>query len=273
MTDTPIAEYAELRDLCVSIAREAGDMARAGRVAARHGATLRRHTKSTPTDMVTEFDGAAERLIVEAIRTARPDDAIVGEEGADQTGTSGYEWHVDPIDGTTNFVYDLPTWTCSVGVRRGGVSVAGAVYVPMLGEMYAAAAGHGATLDGEPITASPLTDASLALVAVGFAYSPDVRIAQARMLREVIGSVRDVRRLGAASYDLCLVAAGRVDAYYEVGLNSWDVAAGEVICREAGAVTSDWSGGPLRPAQLLAAAPGVHADLVRLLTSAAEAMP
>lgn len=256
-------DTAALRDLCVELATAGGSAALAGRRAA--GDALGRDTKSSPTDLVTEFDCAAEDLIVTKLRAARPDDAIVGEEGADHPGTTGFAWHIDPIDGTTNYVYDLPTWSCSVGVTHHGVGVAGAVYAPALGEMYAAAAGHGATLDGRPIHASGIADAALALVATGFSYQAETRIAQARRLVGLVGRVRDVRRYGSAALDLCLVASGRVDVYYETGLNSWDITAGEVICREAGAITSDWSGGRATPAQLLACAPGIHPEFVALL--------
>jgi len=265
--------YAELRDLAERYAHAAGRLALAGRRAAADAAdTLGRlggGTKSTQTDLVTEFDRAAEALIVESITRDRPDDTIVGEEGADHVGTSGVEWHVDPIDGTTNFVYDLPTWGCSIGVTWDGVGVAGAVYVPQLDELFAAASGHGATLNGRPIRASAAADPALALVATGFGYRPETRVEQARQMVALAGHVRDFRRMGAASVDLCFVACGRVDAYYERGLNSWDMVAGELICREAGALTSDLSGGPVRASEVLAAAPGVHAAMLDLLRAAA----
>ena len=264
--------YAALGTLAERVARAAGELARKGR--ARSTGVLGGATKSSPTDLVTEFDPAAERLIVAALREARPDDAIIGEEGADQAGTSGFAWHVDPIDGTTNFAYGLPDWSCSVGVTHdvgaGPVAVAGAVYVPVLDEMYTAVAGHGAACNGTPIRCSALADVSLALVATGFGYRPATRTAQAHLLGHLIGRVRDVRRSGSAAIDLCRVAAGRVDVYYESALNSWDITAGELICREAGARTSDWSGGPPGPAHLLAAAPGVHAEFAELLARAAE---
>jgi len=256
-----------LRDLCARYARAAGELALAGRRQAGHG--LGRSTKSSPTDLVTEFDQAAERLIVDAIRADRPDDAIVGEEGTDQPGISGYAWHIDPIDGTTNFVYDLPAWSCSVGVTYDGATVAGAVYVPPLDELFTAAAGAGADLNGTAIRVNPISDTSVALVATGFAYQPTTRTAQAELVAELIGHVRDIRRLGSAAIDLCHVACGRVDAYYELGLNSWDITAGELIAREAGASTSDWSGAAPTPQRLLAAAPGIHAALLRLLEHAA----
>lgn len=269
---SPDPTYAMLRDLAARAARAAGVLARDGRAGA--AGRLGGVTKSSPTDLVTEFDGAAERLIVDVLREARPDDAIVGEEGASREGTSGFAWHVDPIDGTTNFAYGLTEWSCSIGVTHdtgsGPVTVAGAVYVPDLDEMYTAAAGHGAFRDDRPIAAGTLTDVSLALVATGFGYDPRARVAQARLLGELIGEVRDVRRSGSAAVDLCRVACGRVDVYYESGLNSWDITAGELICREAGAVTSDGAGGPAHPGFVLAAAPGVHDEFAALLARAAE---
>ncbi len=145
---------------------------------------------------------------------------------------------------------------------------AGAVFVPPLNEMFTAALGAGATRDGEPIRASSETDLALALLGTGFAYRAEIRRQQAEFLTRLIAEVRDVRRLGSAAVDLCMVACGRLDAYYERHLNSWDAAAGELIAREAGAITSDFEGAPARPEQMLAAAPGVHHALLELIRSA-----
>lgn len=253
MTDHPVAA---LRALAEQLARRAGELAWNGR---HEGGDLDRSTKSSGTDLVTRFDRAAETLIVEALRHSRPDDAIVGEEGTSESGTSGYEWYIDPIDGTTNFVYDQPAWSTSVAVAHDGVMVAGAVFMPSTDEMFSAGLGAGATLDGSPITVSAETDLSLALVGTGFGYQPDTRRAQAEQVLALIDRVRDVRRLGSAALDLCFVAAGRLDVYYERHLNSWDAAAGELIAREAGAVTSDFDGATARPDEMIASAPGVHA--------------
>jgi len=263
-TDDPIT----LRDLAASLARDAGRVAFAGRRAA-HDDALGETTKSTGTDIVTKFDRAAESEIVDHLRAARPDDAIVGEEGTADSGTSGYAWFIDPIDGTTSFVYDLPTWSCSVAVAREGVMLAGAVYVPPLDELFDAALGHGARLNGHPIAASLETDLALALVGTGFSYHAEARRAQAERLARMIASVRDIRRMGSAAIDLCFVAAGRLDVYFEQYLNSWDSAAGELIAREAGAITSNFSGGPAAQGETLASAPGIHRAFVDLLVTTA----
>lgn len=261
----------ELRTMCERLAREAGLLALAGRRATAANAMLGAVTKSSPTDLVTRFDQAAERLIVDTLRLERPDDAIIGEEGAADDGTSGYEWFIDPIDGTTNFVFDQPVWACSVGVKHRGQTVAGAVYLPPLDEMFTAALRGGATLNEAPITPTGQHDLALSLVGTGFAYRADLRLAQAHTMVEILPAVRDIRRLGSAAADLCYVACGRLDVYFERGVNSWDVAAGELIAREAGACTSDFSGGAYRPEESLAAAPGVHLAFVDLLSRATSA--
>lgn len=258
-------EPAELRALCERLARGAGEIALAGRAGMIGNTPLPGSTKSSATDIATEYDRAAEAYIVGVLRTERPDDAIIGEEGTDDAGTSGFAWIVDPIDGTTNYVYDQPAWSNSVAVAFDGDVVAGAVSVPSLGEMFTAAAGHGATMNGRPLRPSTETDLSLALVGTGFGYQPEMRRAQALVVARLIGEVRDIRRLGSAAFDLCLVASGRLDVYFERNLNWWDAAAGELIARESGALTSDFEGGPARPDEMLAAAPGVHAAFLRLL--------
>lgn len=256
-----------LRLLAEDLARRAGTGALEGRRRVGVGRLVAHDTKSSPTDPVTEYDRAAERLIVDAIRSQRPDDAIVGEEGADHAGTSGLEWHIDPIDGTANFVYDLPSWCTSVAVVDVAGPLAGAVYVPVTDELFSASRAGGATLDGVALAASSVHDLSQALVATGFSYSADRRSRQAARLARLVPEVRDVRRLGSAAIDLCYVAVGRFDAYFEEYLNSWDLAAGVLIATEAGAVTSDLHGGPAGPTMTVAAAAGVHAALVELLTS------
>ena len=215
---------AALFELATRVARQAGALALAG----RRGSVLERSTKSSTTDLVTQHDRAAEALIVEQLRTERPTDAILGEEGATVDGTSGYAWFLDPIDGTTNFVYDLPSWSTSVAVAYHGATVAGAVYVPVADEMFAARLGGGATLDGTPIRCSGETELSLALVATGFSMFQRGAPMQAAAIARLIGEIRDIRRSGSAAIDLCWAAAGRVDAYFEEHLNSWDAAAGEL---------------------------------------------
>jgi myo-inositol-1(or 4)-monophosphatase len=265
MSEPNPAARAELRSLCERLATEAGGIARDGRAAISTSGGFDGSTKSSSTDLVTEYDRAAEAHIVREIRRLRPDDAIVGEEGTDDQGTSGFAWFIDPIDGTTNFVYDQPSWSCSVAVAHDGQMVAGAVSVPPLGELFSAAAGAGSTRNGRPIRVSGATDLSLALVGTGFSYDPDTRRDQATVVAGLIDRVRDIRRLGSAAVDLCMVACGRLDVYYERHLNAWDAAAGELIAREAGAATSDFRGGPARPAELLASTPALHAAAIELL--------
>lgn len=258
--------------LATELARRAGQLAAGGRrsmtaAPADHAdPRTTSTTKSSATDLVTEFDRAAEQLVVEHLGRMRPDDAVVGEEGAAVEGSSGYSWLIDPIDGTTNFVYDLASWCTSIAVTHRNETVAGAVYVPVTDELFAARVGAGATLNGRPLRCSDPGDLGLALVATGFAYDPGTRTAQATRVARMIAEIRDVRRLGSAAIDLCHVAAGRVDAYFEEHLNAWDAAAGVLIATEAGAVASDFSGGPAQPEELVVAAPAVHRGLVELLT-------
>lgn len=258
----------ELLALAERLAVEAGALVRAGRARGLDDVG----TKSTGTDMVTEHDRASEALIVGGLRAARPGDAVVGEEGTDARGTTGVSWLVDPIDGTTNFLYALPGYAVSIAAADEHGTLVGVVHLPVLGEVFTAVRGHGARLGGRPIRVAEATDLSTALVATGFGYEAERRVRQAEALSRVIGQVRDIRRLGAASADLCYVACGRVDAYFEVGLGPWDMAAGELVAREAGAITSDFRGGPPRAHHgVVAAAPGIHAALLELLAAAGAA--
>jgi myo-inositol-1(or 4)-monophosphatase len=261
----------ELADLAGRLAVAAGDLAAAGRRADAEGGDLRgtigATTKSTLTDVVTRHDRAAERVIVEGLLAARPDDAIIGEEGTDHPGSSGIEWYLDPIDGTSNFLYGLPMWSTSVAAADAEGAVAGAVYLPVTGELFVATRGGGATRNGAPIAASGETDLSLALVATGFSYHAERRREQAAMVATLLPVVRDLRRMGSAAIDLVYCAAGFVDAYFEEYLNLWDMAAGELIAREAGCRTGDFGGGPAGPDELLVATPAIFDELRGLLAS------
>jgi myo-inositol-1(or 4)-monophosphatase len=263
-TTDAAASPSELRALAERLARAAGTQALAGRRLLGTGQPAT-DTKSTATDPVTEFDRAAETLIVGELRRTRPDDAIVGEEGADHQGTSGLEWHLDPIDGTVNFVYDLPTWCTSVGVVDDAGGVAGAVYAPVLDEMFSAARGEGATLNGAPIVVSGIASLDLALVGTGFSYLPERRRTQSMRVASMLPEIRDVRRFGSAAIDLCFVACGRLDAYFEQYLNSWDTAAGVLIAEEAGATTSDFGAGRPGYDGVVVAAPPIHTALLALI--------
>jgi myo-inositol-1(or 4)-monophosphatase len=225
-------------------------------------------TKSSPTDMVTEMDRASEALIVSGIRAARPDDGIVGEEGADHEGTSGVRWLVDPIDGTTNYLYAFPGFAVSIAAEFRGEAVVGVVHDPLHRDVFQAAKGRGATRNGETIHASTKNDLQTALVGTGFSYEPSRRLRQAKVLVEVLPQVRDIRRMGAAAVDLCSVACGRLDAFYERGLGPWDLAAGVLIAHEAGATVGDLAGGPASGEFTLAASTALFEQLRALLDTA-----
>lgn len=220
----------ELRDLAIDIAREAAAL-----VAAHADDHLVADTKSTPTDAVTEVDRAAERLIVERITAARPDDAILGEEGTSRPGSTGVRWVIDPLDGTVNFIYGIRVYSVSIGVEVDGERTAAAVVDAATGRIYDAARGSGARADGEAITCSDVTDLGMALTSTGFGYSAERRAKQAEIVAMLLPKIRDLRRIGSAALDLCAVAAGHVDAYFEYGINPWDRAAGLLIAEEAGA--------------------------------------
>jgi myo-inositol-1(or 4)-monophosphatase len=250
-------------------------------------------TKSSPTDVVTEADQAAEALIRDLIAEARPGDRILGEEGG-ETGSPGgpggkggpgglsrVRWIVDPLDGTVNYLYGLPDWAVSVAAEVDGTVVAGAVFVPRRDELYSARAGGGAWLSsgaldwrgedtGSPVRLACNRDVPLAqaLVATGFGYESGRRQVQADVLRAVLPQVRDIRRGGSAAADLCSVASGTVDAYYERGVNLWDIAAGGLVATEAGAQLTGLHGKPPSPSMTIAAAPPLLGELHDLLASA-----
>jgi len=261
VTAAPASEIDELLALAVDIALEAGTFIRA----ARPAGPVRSETKSTATDAVTEFDHASEALIVERLRIERPDDGIVAEEGTADLGTTGVQWVIDPIDGTTNFLYDLPLYSVSIAAQDDEGGLVGAVYAPMTDEVFAARRGGGATVNGRPISCSDQRILAETLVATGFGYAAERRARQGARVGALLPHVRDIRRLGSAAVDLCYVAAGRFDAYYEQYLNPWDLAAGELIAREAGCRTGGMLDGPARPAGLLVTTPALFDPMRSLL--------
>jgi myo-inositol-1(or 4)-monophosphatase len=263
-----------LCELAVTTAREAGAMLARER-AARGPDVV--ETKSSPTDIVTQMDQAAERLIVDRIRDVRPDDAFLGEEGGAHEGSTGIRWVIDPIDGTVNYLYDLPDWAVSIAAQIDGETVAGAVDIPRRGETYTAVRGQGARLrtatgPGQPPapeTREPRVNTGVplnkALVGTGFGYAAERRAHQARVLTGVLPRVRDIRRSGSCCVDLCSLAAGRLDAYYERGVQAWDIAAGALIVEEAGGRVGGLRGAPPGPELTVAAAPGLFEELHDLL--------
>lgn len=257
------ADPATLLALAEATAREAGEMVYRRREAVERMDVAA--TKSTPTDVVTESDTAAETLIRERLLAARPDDGILGEEDGQTAGNSGVDWVVDPIDGTVNYLYGMPQYAVSIAARAGGEVVAGVVHNPASGETWTATRGGGAYLDGRPIRVTACQRLELAMVGTGFGYDSDRRARQAAVLLELVPAVRDIRRAGAAALDLCWVATGRLDAYYERGLKAWDIAAGALVAEEAGAVVTGLAEAEPSEAFTLACTPGVVDELRALL--------
>ena len=226
-------------------------------------------TKSSPTDLVSEADRAAEAFIVSRLRTARPDDAIESEEGSSREGTSGISWLADPLDGTTNFFFGVPAYSVSLAARCDGHTLVGVVVDPSRQETWSAVRGRGAWRNGCALrVANGRSEVATALVATGFSYSQERRADQAATLQRLLPAVRDIRRIGSAALDLCWVAGGRFDAFYEAGLKDWDWAAGGLICEEAGGELVMLPG-----RLLLATTPALRAPLTALLTGAPVPAP
>jgi myo-inositol-1(or 4)-monophosphatase len=249
----------ELLAVAVRIAREAAGTAWRMRAEAITDV----QTKSTDTDVVTAADRAVERQVVEALRAERPDDRVLGEEYGDSTGrsTSRVRWILDPIDGTVNYLYGLPLYAVSLAAEVDGVVVAGVVRNPATGDEWTATLDGGAWRDGRRLTGSTRDTLDQALVGTGFGYDAARRAHQGVVLAGLITRIRDIRRLGAAAIDLCLAAEGRLDAYFEKGLNAWDHAAGGLVATEAGLVVSGLDGAPPGPDMLVAAPPALFGPL------------
>jgi myo-inositol-1(or 4)-monophosphatase len=250
-------------ELAMRIAREAGYL-----LLDRFGGPVGGvRSKTSETDMVSDSDRDAEALIVERILAERPGDGILGEERGERPGVSGYRWIVDPLDGTTNYLYGVPQWCVSIAVVDSEGVVAGVVHDACREETFAATRGGGAAMNGEPIAVASCAELSKALVATGFGYDATERAAQGALVARVLPRVRDIRRLGAAALDLAWVACGRFDAYYEgyeAPMNAWDVAAGLLLTREARGSTAILSNGIA-----LATAPGIFEELAGLLLDGA----
>ncbi|WEK62272.1 MAG: inositol monophosphatase family protein [Candidatus Microbacterium colombiense] len=255
----------ELRELAAEIAREAGALARRRRDEGVHLAA----TKSTLADIVTEADREVEDLIRARLKSARPGDGFLGEESGADTGESGITWVVDPIDGTVNYAYGIPAYNVSIAAVRGGPlpesweSLAGAVNAPVFGELFLAARGEGATLNGATLAVTSSTPAG-ALLGTGFGYDPATHDGDLALVRRVMPIARDLRRMGSAALDLAYVAAGRLDGYFERGLKPWDFAAGALLVTEAGGSVSRIDIDSPRP-MLVAGGADVHDRLVSIV--------
>jgi myo-inositol-1(or 4)-monophosphatase len=253
---------AGLRELAEAVARDAGQQLRE----AYAGPGVNVTAKSSPTDLVSEADHAAERLIRERLGAARPDDGFLGEEGGDVVGSSGLRWVVDPLDGTINFLFGIPQWAVSIACEDGDGTLTGVIYDPMRDELWSAERDGPARLDGRPVEASRRTDLATAMVATGFGYDAEVRRFQAAVIARLLPEVRDIRRLGSAALDLAWTAAGRYDAFFERGLNHWDLAAGELLCRRAGLEVRRIEPSPPAEAGVVVAPPGLMGALAPFVT-------
>lgn len=266
---------AELVAVAEEVARAAGRLVHDGRpenvgVAA---------TKSSAVDVVTAMDLASEELVRRLLARLRPDDAVLGEEGGHRPGTSGVTWVVDPIDGTVNYLYGLPAYAVSVAAVVGEptpatwTALAGCVHAPATGETWTAGRGLGAHLDGRRLTLAAAPPLDRCLLGTGFGYRAQRRAAQAAVLAALLPRVRDVRRMGAAAIDLCQVATGRLDLYYERGLQPWDLAAGALVVVEAGGAVTGLRGAPAGEAMTVAGAPGRVDELAAILAEQAADAP
>lgn len=262
-----MTSHSELLTLATSIAQQAGELAMRRRA---EGVTVAA-SKSSIEDIVTLADRETEDLIRALLAEARPDDGILGEERDSVAGTSGLTWVVDPIDGTVNYLYGIRQYAVSIAVVEGEPApeswraLAGVVFNPTMDECFSAEAGHGATLNGTPIRVAPPVELSHALVGTGFGYRPERRVEQVTALVSLVAHIRDIRRQGSASLDLCEVAMGRLNAYFERGLQPWDHAAGALIAVEAGAHVGGLRGEPASERFLLAAEPGLAVALEQAL--------
>lgn len=250
----------ELEQMAIELALGAAAVVRGAR-----GDQLTVSSKTTATDLVTVADRETERWLVEQIASRRPGDSVLGEEDGARTGGSRVRWVLDPIDGTVNFVLGLPQYAVSVAAEFDGAVVAGAVCNPVSGELFHARRGGGAFLDGVALHGPRDVPLARAVVGTGFGYQAARRARQGAVVAALLPQVADVRRLGAASLDLCAVAAGRLDAYFEAGLNPWDYAAGALVATEAGCVASGGRGRDPGTQLVVASGPGISAELVALL--------
>lgn len=232
--------HQQLLQLAEEIAFRAGDLLM------KRPSKFELDQKSGVLDFATQMDHESEKLIVESILSARPDDGIIGEEGANRAGTSGYTWVIDPIDGTVNYLYGIPGWCISIAIKDEIGGLIGVVHSPSIGMTWKAIRDSGAFLNGFPIRCNEPVPLNRALIATGFAYDIDRRKPQAEFVKQLLPKIRDIRRIGACAVDICMVASGSIDAHFEAGVNEWDYAAAGLIAKEAGAnfksISGIWNG-------------------------------
>ena len=258
----------ELLSLAMAIATQAGELL------LQRPTDMNINQKSSARDFATQMDHASEALIVREILRARPSDGIIGEEDSTIESSSGITWVIDPIDGTVNYFYDLPGWNISIAAKDERGVLVGVVHAPTINSTWHAIRGHGAFKNGKPIHVNDPVDLGAALLGTGFSYDTSRRTEQAAFISGLIPRVRDIRRFGAAAVDLCHVASGTFDGYFERDLKEWDLAAGTLICGEAGGVVSGAGFGAdgrlVEPgeAMTIAAGPGLHAQLLAQIRGA-----
>ena len=221
--------------------------------------------KSSAVDFATQMDQQAEEMIVKLLLAQRPDDGIIGEEGAARQSKSGITWVIDPIDGTVNYLYGLPGWNVSIAAKDKEGVVVGVVYAPTINALWSAVRSEGATYNGKKIKCNNPVKLENALISTGFSYNLNSRIAQGEVVSKLLPQIRDLRRNGAAAVDLCYVAMGALDAYFEESLKEWDIAAGGLIATEAGAKISGRLGGSPDGDLVVCAGAALHAALLPLL--------
>jgi myo-inositol-1(or 4)-monophosphatase len=245
--------YAELLELARKVGLDAGALLM------ERPPAFEIESKSTAIDIATQMDKKAEKFIMESLLAARPDDGIIGEEGSSVESKSGITWVIDPLDGTVNYFYGLPGWNVSIAAKDKDGSVVGVVTAPTINSTWWATRGGGAFYNGHHIHCNDPIALDRSLIATGFQYDVSHRISQLEDFSKLVPIVRDLRRNGAAAVDLCHVAMGALDGYYEAGLKEWDWAAGALVATEAGATFKHYGQGPMRIS--MAAGPSLHSQL------------
>ncbi|MCX6429036.1 MAG: inositol monophosphatase family protein [Actinobacteria bacterium] len=246
--------YEDLLALAMEVAKEAGVLLM------ERPTTFDVSSKSTAIDIATQMDHASEKLIVESLLKSRPEDGIIGEEGASRPSTSGITWVIDPVDGTVNYLYGVPGWSTSIAAKDSDGTVVGVVHAPSISRTWSAARGAGAQMNGRAIGCNEPVALNRALIGTGFEYDVAERYEQGRIVAALLPQIRDLRRIGSAAVDICHVASGGFDGYFEIGLKEWDAAAGALIATEAGALVTRSPEG-----LTICAGPTLHPELARAL--------
>jgi len=250
---------AELLKLAESVARAAGSHLM------NRPSSFTFTEKSSVVDFATQMDQQSEELIVKQILAVRADDGIIAEEGAAKPSKSGITWVIDPLDGTVNYLYGLPGWNVSIAAKDEDGVLVGVVYAPSINGFWSAIRGEGAKYNGNKIKCNDPVTLDKSLLATGFAYDLNLRVSQGDTMAKLLPKIRDLRRNGAAAVDLCYVAMGAIDGYFEGSLKEWDYAAGGLIATEAGAVISGRGGKAADSDLVVCAGPALHAQLLPLI--------